>query len=120
MATHADDADIARWEQRRQPTAAEQARIDDRFRKEHAEEAQRIGALAERVILGPPADTQAASAWVAQTRSEIEMFRLAGSLRAYNGGADVLVVLDSLIQRLEVRVARDIAEAEAVKGAVSQ
>jgi hypothetical protein len=110
MATYADDADIARWESRRVLTAAEQARIDERFRKEHAEEAVRIGSLAERVILGPPGDTAAAAAWVAQTRTEIERFRLAGDLRAYNGGADVLVVLDQLIQRFEARVARDLAE----------
>lgn len=110
MATYADEADIARWESRPQPTVQEQARINERHRAQREDEARRIGALTERVILGAPGGAKGTAAWAREVRAELDRFRVAGSLRAYDGGADVLVVLQRLIERKEASAAALLAE----------
>lgn len=110
MATFADDGMIQRMENAPRPTAAEQARVNARAMALWQAEASAIGALTELVLLGPPGGAVGAAAWSREVRARLDRFRLAGSLRAENGGAEVLAVLERQIERTEAAAEALLAE----------
>lgn len=101
MATFADESMIQRMERARMPTPEEQARINARALERWQVEAREIGALTEFVLIGPPGGADGAAAWSREARARLDKFRIAGSLRAENGGAEVLAVLERQIERTE-------------------
>lgn len=110
MATYADAGMIQRWEQQPKPTAEEQARIDARARERRVIAAYEIAALTERVLLGPPDGAGGVATWAGEIRARLGRFKFVGSLRAENGGAEVLAVLDREIQRTEAAAEALLAE----------
>jgi hypothetical protein len=101
---------IQRWERASRPSDVEQARIDARAREQRVIAAYEIAALTERVLLGPPGGGVGAAAWAQELRARLDRFRIGGSLRAENGGAEVLAVLKRQIQRTEAAAEALLAE----------